>query len=53
MTPIYQKLETAVQAVGKAEGVIYIFDMARTPLAYIGAESIDLTAKIKAQLGIK
>lgn len=53
MTPIYQKLETAVQAVGKAEGVIYIFDMARTPLAYIGTESIDLTAKIKAQLGIK
>lgn len=53
MTPIYQKLETAVQAVGKAEGVIYIFDMARIPLAYIGAESIDLTAKIKAQLGIK
>ena len=53
MTPIYQRLETAVQAVGKAEGVIYIFDMARTPLAYIGAESIDLTAKIKAQLGIK
>lgn len=53
MTPIYQKLDNAVQAVGKAEGVIYIFDMARTPLAYIGAESIDLTAKIKAQLGIK
>lgn len=53
MTPIYQKLETAVEAVGKAEGVIYIFDMARTPLAYIGAESIDLTAKVKAQLGIK
>lgn len=53
MTPIYQKLETAVEAVGKAEGVIYIFDMARTPLAYIGAESIDLTAKIKTQLGIK
>lgn len=53
MTPIYQKLDNAVQAVGKAEGVIYIFDMARTPLAYIGTESIDLTAKIKAQLGIK
>ena len=52
-TPIYQKLETAIQAVGKAEGVIYIFDIARTPVAYIGAESVDLTAKVKAQLGIK
>ena len=53
LTPIYQKLETAIQAVGKADGVIYIFDIARTPVAYIGAESVDLTAKVKAQLGIK
>ena len=53
LTPIYPKLETAIQAVGKAEGVIYIFDIARTPVAYIGAESVDLTAKVKAQLGIK
>ena len=53
LAPIYQKLETAVQAVGKAEGVVYIFDVARTPVAYIGAESIDVTAKVKAQLGIK
>lgn len=53
MTPIYQKLEQAVQAVGQAEGVIYIFDVAQTPLAYIGSASIDLTAKVKAQLGIK
>lgn len=53
MVPIYNKLNEAVQAVGKAEGVIYIFDIARTPVAYIGAESIDVTAKVKAQLGIK
>ena len=53
MLPIYQKLDQAVQAVGKAEGVIYIFDIARTPIAYIGASSIDVTAKVKAQLGIK
>lgn len=53
MAPIYKKLDEAVQAVGKAEGVIYIFDVARTPVAYIGTESIDLTPKIKIQLGIK
>ena len=53
MTPIYQKLDQAIQAVGKAEGVIYIFDIARTPVAYIGAESVDVTAKVKTQLGIK
>lgn len=53
MAPIYQKLEAAIQAVGAAEGVVYIFDIARTPIAYIGTQSIDVTAKVKAQLGIK
>lgn len=53
MAPIYKKLDEAIQAVGKAEGVIYIFDLARTSIPYIGAESIDLTAKVKTQLGIK
>lgn len=53
LAPIYQKLDGAIQAVGKAEGVIYIFDLARTPIPFIGAESVDVTPKVKAQLGIK
>lgn len=53
MVPIQQKLTAAIEAVGKAEGVVYIFDLASTPLAFVGAESIDVTAKVKAQLGIK
>jgi outer membrane protein len=53
MTPIYKKLDDAIDAVGKAEGAIYIFDLARTPIPYVGVGSIDVTAKVKAQLGIK
>lgn len=53
MEPIYKKLDEAIQAVGKAEGVVYIFDLARTPIAYIGTTSVDVTAKVKTQLGIK
>ena len=53
MAPIYKKLDEAIQAVGKAEGVIYIFDLARTSIPYVGTESIDVTAKVKTQLGIK
>lgn len=54
MGPIYQKLDSAIKAVGAAEGVIYIFDLARTPIAYVNEQqSIDLNAKVKAQLGIK
>lgn len=43
----------AIQAVGKAEGVVYIFDLARTPIPFVGAQSVDVTAKVKTQLGIK
>lgn len=53
MMPIYKKLDEAIQAVGKAEGAIYIFDIARTPIPYVGPTSVDVTAKVKTQLGIK
>lgn len=53
MAPVYKKLDDAIKAVGATEGVIYIFDQARTPIPYIGAQSTDLTAKVKTQLGIK
>lgn len=53
MAPIYKKLDDAIQVVGKAEGLIYIFDTARTPIPYVGTQSEDVTAKVKAQLGIK
>lgn len=53
MAPIYKKLDEAIQAVGKAEGVVYIFDLARTPIPFVGVQSTDVTAKVKTQLGIK
>lgn len=54
MAPIYQKLDNAIKAVGAAEGVIYIFDLARTPIPYVNeSQSINLTSKVKANLGIK
>ncbi len=49
MTPIYKKLDEAIQAVGKAEGVVYIFDLARTPIPYVGTQSIDVTASNELQ----
>ena len=54
MAPIYKKLDDAIKAVGAAEGGIYIFDLARTPVAYVNeSQSINLTPKVKTQLGIK
>lgn len=54
MVPIYKKLDDAIKAVGATEGVIYIFDVARTPIPYINESmSVNLTSKVKAHLGIK
>ena len=48
------ELDDAIKAVGAAEGVIYIFDLARTSIPYVNeAQSINLTNKVKANLGIK
>jgi len=54
MAPIYTKLDAAIQKIGAAEGYTYVFDLARMPVAYVNtATSIDLTAKVKASMGIK
>lgn len=53
MQPILKKVNDAIQAIGKANNMIYIFDLGQVPVAYVGPESVDLTAKVKAQLGIK
>lgn len=53
MNPILQKVSDAVQAIGKAEGYTYVIDLANSSVTYVGTDAIDITAKIKAQLGIK
>lgn len=54
LAPVYKKLDDAIKAVGAAEGVIYIFDLARTQIPYVNeSQSTNLTAKVKTQLGIK
>lgn len=51
--PIFQKLDNAIKEVGAAEGVVYVFDLSRTYIPYIDEkQSLDLTAKVKAKLGI-
>ena len=53
MTPVYEKLEKAIQAVGKTGGYTYVFDLSRTDIPYIDeAVSKDITNDIKPTLGI-
>ncbi len=53
MEPIILKLNNAIQSVGDAEGMTYIFDLSRTDIPYVNEKtSTDLTNAIKAKLGI-
>ncbi|HJD75452.1 OmpH family outer membrane protein [Bacteroides reticulotermitis] len=54
LAPVYKKMDDAIKAVGVSEGVVYIFDLARTSIPYVNeSQSINLTTKVKAHLGIK
>ncbi|MCR5574538.1 MAG: OmpH family outer membrane protein [Bacteroidaceae bacterium] len=53
MTPIQEKVLKAVQEVGEAEGYIYVFDLYTTSIPFVGSQSVDITDKIKAKVGIK
>ena len=48
MAPIYQKVQTAIQNVGKAGQYTYIFEQGAA--LYVGAGSKDVTAEVKAEL---
>lgn len=48
MAPIYQKVQTAIQNVGKAGQYTYIFE--QNAALYVGAGSKDVTAEVKAEL---
>lgn len=51
LAPIQQKLQNAIQAVGAEGGYTFIYDT--TSLLYVGNGAEDVSAKVKAKLGIK
>ena len=53
LAPITQKLQNAIQAVGAEGGYTFIFDMSSMSILYTGNDAEDVSAKVKAKLGIK
>ena len=53
LQPIRKKLDEAIKAVGESGGFLYIFDLDRTEIPFVGAGSFDVTAEVKAQLGLQ
>ncbi|MBQ0114652.1 MAG: OmpH family outer membrane protein [Bacteroidales bacterium] len=53
LAPIQTKLQNAIQAVGAEGGYTFIYDLSTPSIIYHGTGAEDLTAKVKAKLGIK
>lgn len=52
LTPVIEKVQNAVNTVGKEKGYTYIFDKSVGAIVYIGTDAIDITADVKAKLGL-
>lgn len=53
LSPILEKIQNAINAVGKEKGYTYVLDAATGAAVYIGTDAIDATKDVKAKLGIK
>ena len=53
LAPLLDKIQTAINAVGKEKGFTYILDVATGTTVYIGTDAVDVTKDVKAKLGIK
>lgn len=52
LNPLIEKVQNAVNAVGKEKGFTYIFDKAAGAVVFIGDNAVDITADVKAKLGL-
>ena len=52
LKPILEKVDSAIQAIGKEEGYTMIFDVSSGAMLF-APDSQDITAKVKARLGIQ
>lgn len=43
----------AIKTVGSEEGYTYIIDSSKGTIVYAGADAVDVTAKVKAKLGLQ
>ena len=52
LAPILDKIQNAINAVGKEKGYTYILDLATGAAVYVGTDAVDCTPAVKAKLGV-
>jgi outer membrane protein len=53
LAPILEKIQNAINAVGKEKGYTYVLDLATGAAVYVGDNAVDANNDVKAKLGIK
>ena len=53
LKPVLDKVQNAINAVGKEKGYTYVLDLATGAAVYVGTDAVDYTKDVKAKLGIK
>ena len=53
LAPILEKIQNAINAVGKEKGYTYVLDLATGAAVYVGTGAVDCTNDVKSKLGIK
>ena len=53
LKPVLDKVQNAINAVGKEKGYTYIIDNAGGTIVYLGADAIDASKDVKAKLNVK
>ncbi len=53
IAPILDAIQKAIEAVGEEEGMALVLDVAKTPVAYTGPYTEDITPKVKARLNLE
>ncbi len=52
LNPLIEKVQNAINEVGKEKGFTYILDKAVGAVVYIGDNAIDITSDVKTKLGL-
>ena len=53
LKPILDKIQNAINQVGKEKGYTYMLDLATGAAVYVGDDAVDATKDVKAKLGLK
>lgn len=53
LQPLLEKIQNAINSVGKEKGYTYVIDLATGAAVYVGTDAVDITKDVKAKLGVK